>query len=325
MTDAYLKVGAVVIGRNEGERLLRCLASLDQLMGRLVYVDSASSDDSVAQASKLGADVVRLDMRRPFTAARARAEGLARLEKLAPGLEYVMFVDGDCELENGWIETAAKFLDENSSFGVACGRRRERFPEASRYNALADREWDTPVGEAAACGGDAMMRRLAVREAGGFDPTMIAGEEPELCRRLRGVGWRVMRLDAPMTVHDAAMTRFGQWWRRAVRSGFGYAQAWRRTRATSREPALYRRELARAVFWAGALPLAAIALAALFDAWLLLLWPFIVIVQYLRAFRRDGPDAAALAVIGKYAELAGAMRYFVRALRGSAGGTISYK
>lgn len=324
MTASVLKTGAVVIGRNEGERLLWCLASINQLVGRLVYFDSASSDRSATEAPRLGAELVMLDMQLPFTAARARAEGFARLEMLAPGLKYVMFVDGDCEVENGWLDEATQFLESHPGFAVACGRRRERKPEASRYNALIDREWDTPVGEAAACGEDAMMRCRALQETGGFNPTMIAGEEPELCRRLRASDWRIMRLDCPMTVHDAAMTQLSQWWKRAIRSGFGYAQTWHRTRKDKWEAPLYRRELLRAVVWAGILPLTALLLAVLSHP-VLLLWPAAVAAQFLRMAQRDRWDAAALAVIGKYAELAGALRYFFRSLRGSAGGTISYK
>lgn len=325
MADREPTTGAVVIGRNEGARLLRCLASLDGLQGRLVYVDSASTDGSVAAAREFGAEVVMLDMARPFTAARARAEGFAQLQALAPALEYVMFVDGDCEVEAGWLEAATGFLAGHPEFAVACGRRRERSPEASRYNALADREWDTPIGEAASCGGDAVMRVAALREVGGFDPAMIAGEEPELCRRLRSAGWRIMRLGVPMTVHDAAMTRLDQWWLRAVRSGFGYAQACHRTSGGGGEPPLYWRELARAVGWAGFLPAAAVVLALTWHPVLLLVWPAIVGAQYLRMAKRAGRDAAALATIGKYAELAGALRYVFRVLRGSAGGTIVYK
>jgi GT2 family glycosyltransferase len=318
-------IGIVVIGRNEGERLVRCLTSLQRLAARLVYVDSASSDGSVAAARRLGADVVMLDGACPFTAARARAEGVARLETLVPEVEYVMFIDGDCEVESGWLEAAAEFLDNHQYYAAVCGRRRERFPDASRYNALADREWDTPAGEAAACGGDALMRCTALRQVGGFDAAMIAGEEPELCRRLRSAGWRVMRLDAPMTIHDAAMTRLGQWWRRALRSGMGYAQAWHRTRGPGVEPPLYRRELMRAAAWAGILPLVAVLLALLVRAELLVLWPLAVAAQYLRMAGRHGHDAAALTTIAKYAELAGALHYLFRALRGSARGTITYK
>lgn len=325
MADPIAKTGAVVIGRNEGPRLLCCLSSLDVLRGRLVYVDSASTDSSVAAARELGADVLMLDMTRPFTAARARAEGFAQLQALAPALDYVIFVDGDCEVEAGWLAAGVGFLDEHPSFAVACGRRRERAPEASRYNALVDIEWNTAVGEAATCGGDAVMRCVALREVGGFDPVMIAGEEPELCRRLRAVGWRIMRLDVPMTVHDAAMSRLGQWWLRAVRSGFGYAQACHRTSGHGEGPPLYARELARAVTWAGILPLLALTLAVTLHPLFALLWPAATATQYLRMARRDGADAATLATVSKYAELVGALRYLSRAIRGSAGGTIVYK
>ena len=215
----------MAIGRNEGERLRACLAST---VGRgpaaVVYVDSASTDGSVDAARAAGAEVVELDMSVPFTAARARNAGFERLSAVLPGLAFVQFLDADCELVDGWLPAARARLEARPDLAVACGRRRERHPESSSYNRLADIEWDTPVGEAKACGGDALVRASAFRAVGGYDPALIAGEEPELCVRLRKAGWKVERLDAEMTVHDAAMTRFGQWWRRSVRAGHAYAE-----------------------------------------------------------------------------------------------------
>ncbi|MFP3526346.1 hypothetical protein SB912_28065, partial [Pantoea sp. SIMBA_072] len=89
------------------------------------------------------------------------------------------------------LATAQAFLDHHPEVAVVCGRRRERFPERSVYNLLCDLEWDTPIGEAKACGGDALMRADAFAGAGGFRADLIAGEEPELCVRLRGNGWKV--------------------------------------------------------------------------------------------------------------------------------------
>lgn len=324
MSDFGWRIGVVAIGRNEGERLVRCLTSLKPSGCPVVYVDSASTDGSPDAARALGAEVVALDMARPFTAARARAEGVAALEAREPGLDGVLFIDGDCELEPGFLPAATRFLTEHPDFAVACGRRRERFPEASPYNRLIDREWDTPVGEAAACGGDALFRFAAYRAAGGFDPRMLAGEEPELCARLTGAGWRVMRLDEPMTIHDAAMQRFGQWWNRAIRSGMGYTQAWLRTRGDGR-PGLYRREIARTVLWAGVLPLMSIVLALTISPWWLLLWPGLTVLQAMRVAFRDGVFAAGLAMAGKYAELLGIVRFGLRMVQGNAGGTVVYK
>lgn len=318
MADAAPRLAAVAIGRNEGARLERCLRSLLACGVPVVYVDSASTDGSAELARRMGATVHELAMDRPFTAARARAEGYACLAGPMP--EYVMFVDGDCEVEGDWPARAVAFLDAEAGYGVVCGRRRERHPEGSPYNRLIDAEWATPVGEAAACGGDAVFRTVAYEAAGGFDPAMIAGEEPELCARLRGQGWRIMRLDAPMTVHDAAMTQFSQWWRRAYRSGIGYAQAWRQTGG-----ALYRVQLMRALLWAGLVPLGAVVLAVAIHPVLLALWPLAAGAQWLRIARREGRFAAHLAVLGKYAELAGILRYLSDFLAGRAGGTVHYK
>ncbi|MEL6336813.1 MAG: glycosyltransferase family 2 protein, partial [Pseudomonadota bacterium] len=96
--------------------------------------------------------------------------------------------------------------------------------EATVYNRLADMEWNTPIGPAAACGGDAMMRRSALSAVGGYREDLIAGEEPELCLRLARAGWQIERLDAEMTGHDAGITRFGQWWKRCVRGGWAAAE-----------------------------------------------------------------------------------------------------
>lgn len=319
-----LRIGTVAIGRNEGERLVRCLASLQADGGQVVYVDSRSTDDSIAAAREAGARVVELDLARPFTAARARAEGVAALESAAPDLEAVFFIDGDCELEPGFLAAASRVLAEHPDVAAVCGRRRERFPQASSYNALIDREWDTPVGEAAACGGDALYRLADYRAVGGFDPAMQAGEEPELCTRLRAAGWRIMRIDAPMTIHDAAMHRFEQWWNRAVRSGMGYMQAWHATRGKGAQ-GLYARQILRAAVWAALLPLVSILLALAVSPWWLLAWPGLTLLQGARLALREGPFAAWLAVAGKYAELHGIVRFLLDQARGNARDAVTYK
>ena len=180
--------GVVVIGRNEGERLRRCLDSVLGSSRAVVYVDSGSTDGSVELARALGAVVHALDLRQPFTAARARNEGLRHLLSVVPELEWVQFVDGDCEVAPGWIAQATVFVADRPDVAAVCGRRRERYPERSVFNRLCDIEWDTPIGEARACGGDVLMRTAALRQVDGYRADLIAGEEPELCVRLRARG-----------------------------------------------------------------------------------------------------------------------------------------
>jgi len=318
----------VAIGRNEGERLRACLASVAGRVGLVVYVDSGSTDGSVALARAAGADVVELDMRQPFTAARARNAGLARALERRPELARVQFVDGDCEVVGGWLERAHAFLRAEPRVAVACGRRRERHPERSVYNRLCDLEWDTPVGDARACGGDALMRVDALRAVGGYRDDLIAGEEPELCVRLRTAGWRVHRLDAEMTRHDAAMTRFGQWWRRTLRSGYAFAQGAALHGAPPERH--WVRETRSALAWGAALPLAALLLIAGVGAWgalLLLLYPAQVARLALRSRRWVAiPWRRALfLVLGKLPEALGVLRFGAHRLIGRHGRLIEYK
>jgi GT2 family glycosyltransferase len=311
-------IGLVVIGRNEGERLRRCLEAARPHVapGRAVYVDSGSTDGSVSLARSMNFDVVELDRRILFTAARARNAGVHRLLQIAPDTRYVMFVDGDCEVLPGWWDAAADRLDGRADLAVVCGRRRERFPDASVYNRLCDIEWDTPVGDADSCGGDSMIRIEAFKAVGGFNPGMLAGEEPELCLRLRQKGWRIERIDAEMTLHDANILTLGQWWRREKRTGYAYVQG---AVLQGHTPERHRVRRTRSNWlWGLLIPLLAIAPAWPTRGWCLLLllaYP----IQWLRiraAFRRDRPQNrpnastyATYVLVGKFPQMLGQLRY----------------
>ncbi|MGA9526403.1 MAG: glycosyltransferase [Myxococcaceae bacterium] len=301
-----MSIGLVAIGRNEGERLRRCLESATKQVSRLVYVDSGSTDGSVGWARGAGTEVVELDMSRPFTAARARNEGFARLKSLVPDLEFVQFVDGDCELDASWIGTALAHLQAHPRAAVVCGRRRERFPEASVYNRLCDIEWDTPVGLATACGGDALMRVDAFEQVGGFAPELIAGEEPDLCFRMREKGWEIWRIDAEMTLHDAAMLRFDQWWKRNVRSGHAYAEALQRHGGSPERTAV--KEVVSNVAWS--LPVS---------------WPLWPVLWWRVYRRRPDPAYATSIVVGKLPHLQGQLKFWLDRARGRERNLIEYK
>lgn len=324
MSEAELdRVGLVAIGRNEGERLRACLSSVVGRLSHIVYVDSGSTDGSVQMAQAMGVHVIPLDMSVPFTAARARNAGWRALLDLTPNLQFVQFVDGDCVVADGWLLKAQRFLRQHPSHAVVCGRRRERFPERSIYNRLCDVEWDTPVGDAQSCGGDVLMRVNALQQAGGYRDDLIAGEEPELCVRLRQTGWRIHRLDAEMTLHDAAMFRFAQWWSRSKRAGHAFAEgAWLHGALPERHwvaPTL------RALIWGVFLPVVSLLLAVVLSPWLLtllMLYP----IQVWRLSRLPGGWTRALfLVFGKFAEASGALRFYARLLLGRQGRLIEYK
>ena len=325
----HQEIGVVAIGRNEGERLMRCLRSVKDEAALIVYVDSGSTDGSVRRARELGAAIVELDMSKPFTAARARNEGIRHLKALMPQVEFVQVVDGDCEVVGGWIDRAHQRMLEDAKLAVACGRRREEHPEASIYNRLCDMEWNTPVGPARACGGDALIRLRAFDSVRGYDPLLIAGEEPEFCHRLVSNRWKIERIDAEMTLHDAQIAEFGQWWKRMVRSGHAYAEG----RAMHGRDGYCVREIRSIIEWTVLLPLVAISFAWL--TWgmsLLLLAGYIVLWGRIRKHRLasgDSPDDASLyaqyCVLGKFAQLVGFLTYWKNRFLGRQARIIEYK
>ncbi len=321
-------LGIVIIGRNEGERLSRCISSAIRESRYVIYVDSGSTDNSIELAEQLGATVVNLDLSIPFTAARARNAGFDFLTSRYPTLSYVQFVDGDCELVEGWIEKALDFLIAQPQYAVVCGRRRERFPNASIYNLLCDFEWDTPVGETKSCGGDALMRVDAVKAVNGFNGNLIAGEEPELCVRLRQADWKIYRLDAEMTWHDAAITRFTQWWKRTLRGGYAFAEGACLHGAPPEKH--WVKESRSPWFWAGIIPLTAI-IAAFFNGILavgiLLLYPLQIVRLALRGHNKPEVNwlRAYFLVLGKFPELQGKLQFLWKKLMRSQSKLIEYK
>ncbi len=321
-------VAVVVIGRNEGERLRRCLESVLPLAHTVVYVDSGSSDGSIETAQNLGVIAVPLDMSVPFTAARARNVGFSAAVKLDPDIELVQFLDGDTEVAQTWIARATRFMADNPDAAAVFGRRRERHPEASIYNQLCDAEWSVPPGQAKYCGGDVMIRREAFEGVNGYTDRLIAGEEPDLCVRLRRNRWTINCLDAEMTLHDASMLAFGQWWRRTTRSGFAFAQGAHMHGAAPERH--WVREAVRTWIWALLIPAAAVLLSLAFGPkflWLLAIYPIQITRVY---FKYPGPSnvrfiRAFFYTLARFPEMVGAARFYVLRLLGRQAKIIEYK
>ncbi|SHH49097.1 Glycosyltransferase, GT2 family [Bradyrhizobium erythrophlei] len=327
LSNAVIPFGLVAIGRNEGERLKQCLRSAAGA-AIIIYVDSGSSDGSVEWTRSAGAHLVELARATPFTAARARNHGFRRMRELAPQISYVQFIDGDCELDREWPGHAIRFLEQHQTYCAAVGRLRERFPDRSIYNRLCDDEWNTPIGDALACGGIVMLRVDAFENVQGFRDELIAGEEPELCVRLRSAGWYIRRLDFEMAKHDANMKRFGQWWRRTVRSGYAFAQG----AALHGGPpeCHWVWESCRSWLWAICLPLTIIISVILFGAWawlLLLIYPAQIVKQTLRS---DGAMGHRILlgffqVLARFPEACGQLLYLRDRLAARQAQLIEYK
>jgi glycosyltransferase involved in cell wall biosynthesis len=321
-------IGIVVIGRNEGQRLRDCLSHLPP-GANVVYVDSGSTDGSVQMARSLGADVMELDTKIPFTAARARNAGFARLKSIRPDIELAQFVDGDCQIVQGWLEHATQTLIGRPDLAIVCGWRRERFPQQSIYNELCDWEWQAPAGDTTWCGGDFLIRATAFDQVHGFNESIIAGEEPELCVRLRQNRWAIHRLPKTMTLHDAAMSRFGQWWKRTVRTGHAFAEG---AAMHGRADGHCVREVRSNWIWGVIIPILALGLAWPTHFWSLSLfglYPLLAVKIFMGARNRMGFRMAAFfgifCVIAKFSQMQGQLKYMVTRLLGRRSRLIEYK
>lgn len=242
LPGSRVDVSVVVIGRNEGERLTRCLASVQSanwgvLTHEVVYVDSNSTDDSLARAGAARARALLLQDPAPC-AAKARNLGWRQA-----GGSMILFLDGDTELHPEFVLRAHAALVGDSGLCAAWGHRREAQPHRSLYMRVLDLDWLYPPGRTPYFGGDVLVRRVALEQVGGFDPTLNAGEEPELCARLRAQGWQIEHLDVPMTRHDLGIYSFSAYCRRAYRSGIAYAEVAHRMR--ERNDPLWQRESRR--------------------------------------------------------------------------------
>jgi glycosyltransferase involved in cell wall biosynthesis len=311
MTASGLELGIVAIGRNEGDRLKRCISALPS-GAAIVYVDSGSTDGTPQWARAQGIAVADLDMRSGFSAARARNLGFNRLLEMAPGIKYVQFLDGDCELISSWPGAAISFLEKHTQIGAVFGRRRERYPSHSIYNWLCDLEWNTPIGESKAFGGDVMLRITAFQAVGGYRDDVVAGEDPELAIRLRAAQWRLFRLDLEMTLHNAAITRLDQWWWRHMRSGYAFALGAHLHGATPEHHWVW--ESRRAWIWGVALPLMCISAGLLFGALGLVTWLIYPIQALRQALRARGAFRERIAIgffqtLSRFPESWGQIKY----------------
>ncbi|MEY8212321.1 MAG: glycosyltransferase family A protein [Gammaproteobacteria bacterium] len=319
-------IGVVIIGRNEGERLVLCLESILAAKVPCVYVDSQSKDNSVAEAEKRGVTTVVLDDSLPINASRARNTGFDMLVGSNPSLNFVHFIDADCELDESWLEHAVGKLKSSKEVAIVCGRLREKHRTESIYMRLCDIDWFIKPGEVNRCGGIFTIRRKVFENMSGFDASLIAGADPELCFRIHNKGWIILVLDSEMGTHDSAMRDFYQWWDRCVKVGFGYANgaSW----------GGWKKQYLSSLMWGAILPLIIVLgslSSSLFFAALLGLYPFQVLKIYMSKLS-IGSDSkydkflyALFCVIAKFPEAIGGVKFLIRRVKGGQQKIIEYK
>jgi GT2 family glycosyltransferase len=316
MTDALNKIAVVIIGVNSAAYVQDCIRSVcaadyPQELLEIIYVDGGSRDASVELARSCpGVRVIELRDHHP-TPGRGRNAGWRVTDA-----GFVQFLDADTLLDPLWFLTALGYF--TGTVGAVCGRRRERFPDKNIFHKITDAEWRYEYGPCRYFGGDVLVRRETLERTGGFDADLIAGEDPELSYRIRHAGWQILRIDAPMTLHDINMSNLRQYCRRAYRSGYAYAEIG--LRLIGKPEKMWLRELIR-ICGRALLPPAVLMLGMLRDlpgagilfASLALLLPFARLSTFRNNFSMTLADALAYgthASLVVYPQFFGVLRYF---------------
>lgn len=321
-------LGVVVIGRNEGLRLSNTLGVLVSIGSPVIYVDSRSTDNSVMIAESLDVEVLELLGVKPVNASRARNDGANVLLARFPNLRYLQFMDGDTELDAGWLATAIRHLDEHPEVGFVCGQLREKDRDENIYRRLCDMEWrweSTDNAEPCRLGGMGLMRVSAFVKSGGYDESLIAGADPELYSRLVQDGWKLHVLSELMGVHDSGMVSFRQWWTRNVKSGFGFADG--------QNTGTWGRERRSTLLWGGFLPLIALIATIFLTGWalvLLFLLPLNAIRIWFSPVKREFANVdrwlyAFSCMVMKIPQFVGIVKYHWRSQSRQTASVIQYK
>lgn len=318
------EVGVVIIGRNEGERLILCLESVLNAGVPCVYVDSQSKDNSVNEAKQLGVTTVVLDASSPINASRARNTGFQELIERNPELEFVHFIDADCELNGNWLGHAVNELKLSKEVAIVCGRLHEKYKLRNIYTRLCDIDWYIEPGNILACGGIFTVKRDVFSKMNGFDETLIAGADPELCQRVCEANYKIVCLPSDMGTHDSNMEHFSEYWKRSVKTGYAYIS--RMTLGGSYKPVL------SACIWGAIMPFIVFFLIFLNVnfAWLLLIYPIQCVRIFLKFKNQPFPVYSkylysVFCIIGKFSEVIGVLKFKYNSIMSFKQEIIEYK
>lgn len=202
---ADTKLTVVIIGRNEEQFIAKSIRSALAVQPQLpslevIFVDSASTDRSVEIAKELPIRVLQLRPDWPLCVAAGRYTGFLHSRG-----RYILFLDGDAEVEAEWLVRAVEFMDQHPRYGAVAGVLDEEYvnPEGLQMGGTKNvfgQDLTQSLIDCKALGGIAMYRRTAMEQAGTVNPHLPTGEDDELCMRIRNCGFQLARIEGRMAI-----------------------------------------------------------------------------------------------------------------------------
>jgi glycosyltransferase involved in cell wall biosynthesis len=198
------KLSVVLISKDQEWNIARLITSVLKETNHLstseiVLVDSASKDCTTEIAAQYPIKVLKLHSDQHLSASAGRYVGYNHTKG-----DLVLFLDGDMELCNGWLDRALDIMHSRPDVAVVSGmviNRPITSQEHIEDSALPNRNSGGDFMEVSHGGGAAMYRRSVLEELGSFNPYLYSDEEPELCLRIRHAGHRILRLSHPIVFH----------------------------------------------------------------------------------------------------------------------------
>jgi len=181
------RISVVVTCFNKARTLGPCVSSIyDQALDGLevVVVDDGSTDNSLETISKFsGLENFRL-LKLPHNGISvAKNEGI----KISRG-EIVLFLDGDCVLEEGSLEGVLEAFGAGGE-GLGCVGGEVRALNGSKAVARTIELLQNEFTRKWPFGANVAFRRRVLDELGGFDPSMEYGEDADLFLRMKEAGY----------------------------------------------------------------------------------------------------------------------------------------
>jgi GT2 family glycosyltransferase len=187
----------------------------------IIVADNGSTDNSLEVLAKEfpGVQTIVLDKNYGFAEGYNRA--IAQVES-----EYVVLLNSDVEVTDGWLEPVLAYLDAHSDVAavqpkVRSWLRRTHFEHAGAAGGYLSKlyfpycrgrvlwhveedkgQYDTEAEVDWTSGACMCVRTKVYKECGGLDAAFFAHmEEIDLCWRMRNAGWRLVCLPQSVVYH----------------------------------------------------------------------------------------------------------------------------
>lgn len=220
------RVSILIKALNEEGKIARCLAAAVReaatVGGEVILTDSLSTDRTIEIARRFPVRIVQFESIDDCNCGAATQLGY----QFACG-EYLYLIDGDMELQPGFITLALDYLKTNPAVAGVSGliidtqiRTPADKQRVAQYTSISGAVYVNSLG------GGGLYRHSAIDSVGYLANRWLkACEEAELGMRLKSAGWYLIRLPVPAVTHtghnESGLEMIFRLWRNGRMRAYG--------------------------------------------------------------------------------------------------------